>query len=216
MTVNEAYEKLRLPKNLQEHHLRVAALIQIMVENWQGEAIDKQDVVIAGLFHDAANILKFKFDNPAMMGEDEAGRIDYWRQVQQEVREQYGDNIHEATIKMCQEIGLSEAVLHIIDGLEWDLANQALQDKNWPVALAIYADMRIGPFGIIPLIERLENLHSRIPIKNYTQVLASAQTLESTLQSHITVNLQQINNQPLSMRFSDLLDINQINHISLQ
>jgi hypothetical protein len=81
-------------------------------------------------------------------------------------------------IKMCQELGLSEPILQIIDGLEWDEADKALQEKNWPVALAIYADMRIGPFGIIPMKDRIENLHARIPIKNYDQVLSSAKTLE--------------------------------------
>lgn len=204
LTVQQAYNLLSIPKNLQEHHLRVAGLLQILCDNWTGDEINSHDIVLAGLFHDAANILKFNFNNPDMMG-DEANRVDYWRQVQQEVITKYGNNIHQATLKMCQEANLSKPVLRIVDGLEWDRIKTVITKHNWPVALAIYADMRIGPFGLLSITERINNLHQRRPLINYNQVIQSAIALEKLLQESISIPLNSIQNQDLDMLFPELI-----------
>jgi hypothetical protein len=203
MTISEMYQQLNLPPNLQEHMLRVGAVVQIMVERWKGPAIDNEAVILAGLNHDLANIIKFDFSKPAMMGE-EAARVEYWRSVQREVIEVYGEDIHKATMAMAQKAGLSKGTLKIIERLEWDLTKEVLDDQDWPVAMGIYADMRVGPFGILTVQERIDNLHSRRLMKNYAWMKRMARRLEEELQQRVTMPLDTINDAAVTARFGQL------------
>jgi len=54
MKTKQIYEEYMIPKNLQEHMLRVAALAEVLLENWTKGNIDKSEIIKACLFHDIA------------------------------------------------------------------------------------------------------------------------------------------------------------------
>lgn len=203
MTVLEAYLKLEIPPNLQEHMLRVGALLSILGEHWKGEEIDVESLVMAGLFHDLANILKFDFDKLELLGK-EALKSNDWKRVQTKVRETYGDDLQRATLVMGKEIGLNDAVLRIIEGMEWERAHIVLKQRDWEVALAIYADMRVGPFGILPLRQRLDDLHHRRAQRDFEKTLQGALELEMTISSLTKISLESISDSDVHQRFEAL------------
>lgn len=206
MTVKQIYTKYKIPPNLQKHLLRVAALSQVLVENWKEKNLDKESITLACLFHDMANIIKFDFTKPQLFKEEES-RADYWQRAQASVIKKYGSNIHLATLKMSQETGLSNKALRLIKDLEWDKTLKILEEENFVSAICTYSDMRIGPFGILSLKERIKNLQSRNKSHDFTLIIKAANLLQETLQKRISINVNSITESQLNERFADLLKL---------
>lgn len=204
MNVKQIYEQYVIPPNLQKHMLRVAALSTILTESWKKEKLDRESVVIACVFHDMANIIKFNFNKPSLFKEEE-GQANYWRKVQTIVMQKYGNNVHSATLRICQEIGLSKKVLGIIEKLDWDNTLKILEQQDYESAIPIYCDMRIGPHGIMSLLDRIENLSTRNKQHDMSFIKKAAEFLEVALQKNISINLGEINNAQLNNRFNELL-----------
>lgn len=206
MNVKQIYDKHEIPPNLQKHMLRVAALSAILTKNWIGKKLDQEAVVIACIFHDMANIIKFNFNKPSLFKEEES-KSDYWKKIQQQIIKKYGTNVHAATLKMCQEIGLPQKVLDIINKLEWDDTLKILDNHDYEVAVAIYSDMRMGPHGILPLKERVDNLATRNKSHDMDFIKKAATALEQTLQENISINLNEITDDQLNSKFEELLKV---------
>lgn len=203
MNVSQIYEKFLIPFNLQEHMLRVAALLQIMGESWQGKPTNTDNLTLVGACHDMANIIKFKFDQrlfditPTQLAEQ--------KRIQTKVVNKYGRDIHRATLAMCTEAGLSLKVIELIDKLEWENIEKFNDLNDWESALPIYADMRIGPKGILPLITRIGDLQKRNPENDYTLIIEAAKKLEVSLQENISIELNSITDSELNERFDRIL-----------
>lgn len=206
MQVNEIYIQYNIPSNLQKHMLRVAALSQIIAENWINGKLDKISIVSACLFHDMANIIKFNFDKPLLF-EEEKHRINYWKKIQRGVLQTYGTNIHKATLKICKEIGLSERVQMLINKLKWSNSLSIIKNQDFESAICIYCDMRIGPFGILSLQERLTNLQKRNTMFDFDFISSSAASLEKFIQRNISVSTDLITDNQLSKRFNGLMKV---------
>lgn len=114
MTTEEVYKQFGTPTNLQWHMLSVTSLICEVRDHWTGEKIDWNDLITAGLLHDLGNVIKFNLDRfPNLLG-DELPRIDFWRQEQARLIEKYGNDDHEATGKMLDELGVEARIKDII------------------------------------------------------------------------------------------------------
>lgn len=205
MKVSQAYKNYNIPLNLQQHMLRVAALAQIIVEDWTGKPIDKKVITFACLFHDAAKLIKFDLSKPERFGK-EAAKIDFWRRVQKEMIQKYGDQEHKATIKMCREIGLPQKTIQLIDDLEWVYIPRVLEKDNLESGVAIYADMRIGFHGILSLKERLDDLKNRAQ-EDFEKHLLYGRKLETVIQENAKLNLNAIDDKQVNSRFDRLLDL---------
>jgi hypothetical protein len=203
MMITEIYEKLMIPPNLQEHMLRVGAVMEIIAEQWQGPPINIQAMVMAGLGHDLGNIIKFDFSRPEML-DKEVERVAYWLEVQSDTKKKYGHKVHPATLMMAKEMGFYKESRRIIDGIDWERTEVVLKQKDWEVAIGIYADMRIGPMGILSLEGRIDNLNQRRPLRNYRHLIKMAKKLENTLQENITIKLDQVTEADLTRRFERL------------
>lgn len=206
MTVKEVYEKYWIPPNLQKHMLRVAAVAHILAENWKEKNLDKKSITYACLFHDMANIIKFDFTKPSIFKEEE-GQKDHWKKIQSEVMEKYGPNIHEATLTIAKEVGCPSQVLDLIAKLEWDNTIQVIERRDFESAITIYSDMRIGPFGILPLQDRLSNLKTRNSTYDFDKLQSATNLLENTLQQHIMIQLNSITDTQINKRFEELLKL---------
>ena len=85
-TVQQIYNEYRLMPTLQLHQLRVAGVAKIIADSFNGE-IDKESIVLACLFHDMGNIIKFDLKNFPEYNQPEG--IEYWQKVQSEFLEKY-------------------------------------------------------------------------------------------------------------------------------
>lgn len=206
MNVQQIYNQYQIPPNLQKHMLRVTGVSQIILENWQGVHLDKNSIVNACLFHDMANIIKFKFTKPYLFKEEEK-QVEHWKKIHLEYIKKYGNDVHKATLIIGKEIGLSVKILNIIENIEWDYTQKLMEEKNFESLIPIYCDMRIGPFGIMTLEKRINNLKTRNHAHNFDDLIKSAILLEEILQKKITINLNDINDKQINERFNILLKL---------
>lgn len=191
MHVNTVYSRYHIPKNLQQHMLRVGALAQIILDNWQGESIDKQSIVTCALYHDIAKPVTFEVDKQRQyVATDEE-----FNQVKRTIDgmiAKYGPEEHVAVIKIFEEIGCSEETIRLINNTEWIYLPRLLEENDIPSLLLNYCDMRIGPKGILPIQERFVDLKSRAPFPGIDEIAKLSPKLESLIQSLTTIDLSTI------------------------
>ncbi len=206
MNVQMAYEKYTIPPNLQKHMLRVAALSQIIIEHWKGPSIDDKSILFTCLFHDMANIIKFDFSKPSLFKEEE-GKTEYWKKVQLYFVQKYGPNIHKATQIITKELGLAPQVVDLIKKLEWENILHVIEGQDFESAITIYCDMRIGPHGILPLQDRLDNLKTRTNFADSAFYEKAAPQLEKMVQKYVLITLNSIKDIQLIDCFDDLIKL---------
>ncbi len=158
MRIQEIYEKYQIMPQLVTHMLRVAGVGIKILEGWSDE-IDQGLVTKALLLHDMGNLVKFDLSKNLMPIEN----IEKWKILQSEWREKYGSDAYQATMKIMDELGEKE----VATILEEEHAGYYAGDtgliikQSWPAKILAYADMRVTPAGVVPLVERIADLHSR-------------------------------------------------------
>jgi hypothetical protein len=202
MQIQEIYKKYELPPNLQQHMLRVAALAELIYQDFtDSKLINKKTVITACLLHDLGNIIKFDFDNfPELLGA-ELKNLEHWRQVKAKLIQEYGPDEDVATIKMVKELGVSTEVLFLVENWGFKNFSRIAQSNNWNWKLAVYCDHRISPQGLVTLEENLANKQKRYRLSrpqashNSDQAIdlfASALAIESELAQMTSRDLQDI------------------------
>jgi hypothetical protein len=203
MNVIQIYNQYKIPLNLQKHMLRVTGVSQIILENWQGKKLDNDSIINACLFHDMANIIKFKLVKPLLF-KDEEDQIEFLKKVQKEFIKKYGNNVHKATLIIGKEIGLSKKVLTILKNLEWNNTQRLLNKNDYESLIPIYCDMRVGPFGIMSLQDRINNLKTRNNHHDFSEIIKTALRLEKIIQENTTINLVFIDDSQVNKKFKEL------------
>lgn len=161
-TARAIYGEYKTMPGLQLHQLRVAAVGKFICGHLN-KPVRTEDVVIACLFHDMGNILKFNLSAFPEFTAPEG--IEYWESVKEEYREKYGTEQHSATEKIARELGLSQAILVILGATGFSRIAEVAASGSMETKIVQYADMRVGPFGILPFKERLDDLSRRYAAK---------------------------------------------------
>lgn len=157
-TPREIYTAYTIMPGLQMHQLRVAAVGKLICDNFK-KPVNAQDVILACLFHDMGNILKFEL---AMFPEfTEPQGLAYWESVKTEYEKKYGTNQHVATEKIAREIGLSEDVIMYMKAVDFTRLDETLKEGTTETLICEYADMRVAPHGIVGMEQRLRDGHDR-------------------------------------------------------
>lgn len=149
-TIGDIYARFSIPPQLQLHQRRVAAVGKIVAE---AHSADTHTVIVACLLHDMGNIIKFKLDRFPDFLEPEG--YDYWKGVQDSFKAKYGTDEHLATLIICDELGVSDAVLNCIRAVGMTKAHHNLTEGSLEERITNYADLRVGPHGVISIQERL-------------------------------------------------------------
>jgi len=137
--------------NLQLHQLRVAAVGKMVCDSFK-LPVNERDIMLACLFHDMGNILKF--DLTYFPDALEPRGLAYWEQVKEEYREKYGTDQHEASQLIAREIGLSEEVVRLISLVSFSGLQQTLKEPSFEPKIVEYADCRVAPHGIVSVRDR--------------------------------------------------------------
>lgn len=154
------YDRFEVPPNLREHMERVASVAEVICTNWTGDIIDREEIIASALMHDIGNIVKFSFspETKKFLGK-EAGRIEYWKAIKSRMIEKYGSSDdHIVTDRMLVEAGVTERLKHIVERY-FDPSTADSTDMTMKILL--YADARIGPFGVVSLSQRQTDLIKR-------------------------------------------------------
>lgn len=158
-TISDIYEHYQTPPWLAEHMLRVAAVAKLICDN-STTSVRTDDVVSACLLHDMGNIIKFQLEKFPEFFTPEKG-LAYWQAVQEDYFQKYGRDEHAATVTIAREIGAAEKVRIIIDCIGLSELPVAVESGALESKIGSYSDMRVGPHGVLPLQERLADLHKR-------------------------------------------------------
>lgn len=185
MTVTQIYDRYHIPINLQEHMLRVAAVGQLVCESLRFVEFRQDRVLTVLLLHDMGNILKFKFERVELFAPEDQDRVAEMQKIQQEFREKYGETPDEATLAIMREIGVDEKAVDLCHRSHGERLEAIVADDDWEEKVCFYADMRVGPFGVLSVEDRFADLVVRYPHneKRIGVQLSLSQKLERQLQA---------------------------------
>ena len=169
--IDSIYERFNIPPNLIWHMKKVASVGALICDNWNGGdsrlreiGVNKEDVVAFLLVHDLGNIIKFRFDTDLakkMIGTTDEKIVHYWKNVRLEVIKKYGNNVGLATLKMLSEIGVNGNVSDLIENMDFAKADIISKGNDWKLKICTCSDFRVGPFGVVSLKERIDDLRRR-------------------------------------------------------
>lgn len=157
MNILEIYEKYHLPDHLQMHMLRVAACCNLILDNWNGQIINKNEIIRAALLHDMGNMAKISDDQIIDEG---------FKKIRKTYIDKYGKNSHRINLIISKEEGLTDSEIEIIDKKSSKKGEETLNSERYDVKILAYADNRVAPYGVTSLKERLEDV--KIRYKNIT------------------------------------------------
>lgn len=199
-TPRELYAAYTIMPSLQMHQLRVAAVGKLICDNFK-KPINTNEVILACLFHDMGNILKFEL---SMFPEFTAPEgVLYWESVKDAYRKKYGEDEHVATQVIMSEIGLSENVRNLMRGIGFSKVDAVAKDTSPERKIVQYSDMRVGPKGILSIDERLEDGRKRYfgtgrsvgapDADRYRRLVEAVREIEKQIFAHTSITPEGIN-----------------------
>jgi HD domain len=145
-------------QNLQEHQLRVAAVAQLVCDSIEGFT-ETKDVVAACLLHDMGNIIKFDLTYFPEFVQPEG--LEHWQKVKDEFVLKYGDDEHIATEHIAREVMASKSTLDFVDNVGFRKLPITEAGTSLGQKICAYADMRVGPKGVLSIEKRTTDLRVR-------------------------------------------------------
>ena len=158
MTAGEAYAHYNIMPILQLHQLRVAAVGKMTADSFK-QKLDTRSVVLACLFHDMGNIIKFDLTQFPESREPEG--IEYWEKVKADFIRRYGPDEHHATIAIGHELHLPLQAMQYIEGVGFSKLERIRDSHSFGQKIVEYADTRVAPAGVVAMDERLEEARMR-------------------------------------------------------
>lgn len=178
----------------------VAAVGAYIADHWdKPNELDRTRIIKGLLLHDTGNIIKFDFSRPDLLGDAERKDLEKWKRIQAEFTQQYG-NEDVATHALARLSGADEKVLEILDAVGSSKLQKALETIDWNKKIACYSDFRIGPFGVLTVNERYDDIvaryrgrgHAMSDVEETERRRQRCLELEKQLQEHVSINLQSL------------------------
>ena len=186
--------------DLQLHQLRVAAVAKMICSDFH-EPINERNIILACLFHDMGNILKFDFTILPEFLQPEG--LAYWQKVKTKFEEAYGLDEHRATSIIAREIGLPEEAVVLIEGMGFSKMQDILhQDSHFEIKIVEYGDNRVSPHGVVSIAERFDEGRQRYArrfpstpeaIEHYRTLTEAGEGIERQIFSHTSIRPEDIN-----------------------
>lgn len=201
--ITQIYSEYRLIPALQEHQLRVSAVAKQICES-MAEPVDEESVIKTTLLHDMGNIIKSIF---SIFPEFLAGKsVEYWQGVKDDYIAKYGDDEHHATAEIAKELNVDDKVLKLLGSVGFSKAIFNAKNGSLEAKICCYSDMRVGPYGILSLSERLAEGKKRygnvgksfIDPTVYDGIVKSVYEIEKQVFAHSKITPEQITNASIT------------------
>jgi len=210
-TPREIYAEFRIMPNLQLHQLRVAAVAKLICGNLK-QPVNTNDVVLACLFHDMGNILKSDLATfPEFL--EPQGR-EYWENVKTDFISKYGTNAHEGNVAISRELLLPAEATRYIDGMSFSWMRKTAEGSSFEQKICEYADMRVGPYGVLPMRQRLAEARERYVAANsgkpyysedgFKELATFAEQIERQIFQHVSIRPGDITDEALAPLIEEL------------
>ena len=183
MRAEELYDTYGLSPLLKQHMYYVAAVADILTENWNNPEIplDKELIMQASLTHDMGNMVKFSFKR---FGHTLSEGTEQWYKDSQDLHKHLhtlnGSSKEDdyANIVIAGQLGASDELFDLIQNWSWEnFTPEEMQPDSinfnsmtagdivglYTRVVASYCDSRAAPYGVVSLSERAEDLVERYP-----------------------------------------------------
>jgi len=206
--VMEIYEEYKIMPNLQEHQLRVAAVAFFICDSLD-MPLPKDEIILACLLHDMGNIIKSDLAYFPDFLEPEG--LQYWEDVQESFFKKYGRDEHVATDDIVREIGVSQKVLNFINRVGFSNSAQNELEEFFEYKICNYADMRVGPYGVLSLEDRLSEGNKRykgrphtVASEKFGSLFNSIKIVESQIFTHANTKPEDITDEVIAPIMTNL------------
>ncbi|MCE9541599.1 HD domain-containing protein [Candidatus Kaiserbacteria bacterium] len=212
MTAREAYAQYGIMPILQTHQLRVAAVGKVIAESLV-TPVDVRSVILACLFHDMGNIIKFDLGTFPESCEPE-GRA-FWEKKKADFVRRFGPDEHHATVAIGHELHLPLQVMQYIEGVGFSKLESIRDTHSLGQKIVEYADLRVTPKGVASMDERLEEARIRYAKRRsdfpdeesrYRVLLEAAREIERQIFSRTTLTPENISEESLQTLIEELQD----------
>ena len=149
------------------------------------------------LVHDLANIIKYDLSSKGVLLLTPADRkkVDIWRNLKVKAIAKYGKDPEKATIKIIEELNLSECIVPLLKKISKMRKNVTYlirlpAEKDPELAICLYSDCRVGPRGVISVNERLNDAFARYGVsdpKRRERTLSTISEFEKQLFRNMTI-----------------------------
>lgn len=197
--------------SLQMHQLRVAAVAKTICDNFRSP-LDGSNVAITCLFHDMGNIIKSDLTYFPEFVKPEG--LEYWQKVKDEFVQKYGTDEHVATRAIAREIPLPSPALAYLDTIGFYNLKNVLEGPSFEEKICSYSDMRVGPYGVLLLEERLAEANKRYAGRNHPlgsdkfDTLADAvREIENQIFGQTDIKPEDITDQKIQRAIVELKDL---------
>lgn len=188
--------------SLASHQLRVAGVALQICESIN-VPVDRQAIITASLLHDMGNMIKSELKYFLEFLEPEG--LEYWQKIQDEYFAKYGRDEHKATLEIVRELGMSERVLSLIDGVGFVHSCQTREGNDMEKKICNYADLRVAPLGVVSVSERLSEgkrryagRYSQLHADDYDKKENCIFEIEKEIFSHSKIKPEDINDASIS------------------
>jgi len=205
--VVEIYTEYKIPQNLQDHMLRVAAVASLLCDS-VNIFVDKSNIVLAELFHDMGNIIKFNWETLLEFREPEG--IEYWQKVQKEFIAKYGPDEQKANLAIAAELGLKKEAIALIDKMHFHNNCLNARAKNLDLKIINYADQRVSPHGVVSYNERMEEARVRYrwdereDREERAKLIACGKEIEKQIFAHCKIKPEDITDEAVAPIIEEL------------
>ena len=91
--------------------------------------------------------------------------IEYWERIQVEFIAKYGAEQHAANTAIAREIGLPDRIIEIMNQTGFSRLPSIVENESPELKVCQYADIRVGPRGVLQLDERIEEGRKRYIVR---------------------------------------------------
>jgi hypothetical protein len=162
MTVSatDVYEVLGLPAGLRLHMARTVGVVAAVGRSVSGkQARIVKDVSLAMALHDVGNVV-MPIGNGELLAEPPQ-LLSRWCLYSHYTRSRYGENAHAATESILEDLGVKRPLIDLVERKSSRNFRSILCCKDPAEMLALYADMRVSPTGVVTILERHEDAVAR-------------------------------------------------------
>lgn len=208
-TIEEIYQTYQIPWNLRMHMLRVAAIADQITNHWNGPAIEKDSLIRVLLLHDMGNIIKIELGEQSDFQRIDAELLGT---LQKKYKDLYGQDDHQISREIGREVGLTDQELSLMDGKIFVKNEKTIKADSFERKIGAYADQRVSPTGVLPILERLTEAQLRYQNRPgssmnnpRTQILVKcAVILERQVMDCCDIAPEQINDDSISHSVEEL------------
>lgn len=159
--ISHIYKTYNIPPSLQQHMLLVAGIGNIIAK--EIPSCDIELVTALCMIHDMGNIVKFNVESDLSkkLSKQDNISIEKIKKIQTNIKTKFGNEHHSATENIVQDFTNNKKIITLLKQLDFKNATHIAKQECIELQIALYADYRIGPFGLVSLQERFNDLHKR-------------------------------------------------------